>query len=77
MSGVNGSLGELTYVYLQVGIGEGSSHVLSSNGLERPWSDQDAQSNFLCVPMEGFGRRSGMNMNVLRLGTVRKLVWLE
>lgn len=61
---------------LKVGVGEGNEFVLSNNGW-RLWSDQDVFSNFLSLPMEGFGKGSRMNMNVLCSATVRKLVWLE
>lgn len=67
---VNGFPWELTYVHLQ-------GRQWPCPFQERPWPDQDVHSNVLSVPVEGFGRRSGMNMNVLCLGTERTRVWQE
>lgn len=64
------------YGHLEVGVGEGNELVLSNKAC-RDRCDQDVYSNLLSVPMEGFGKGSGMNMNVLCSRTVRERVWLE
>lgn len=59
---INGSPGALTYAQLE-GRYQGKQWPCPfQHGLERLWSDQGVPSNFLSVPMEGFGKGSGMNM---------------